>query len=175
MKILRKFAFVQILSALFFLAACSGGSTETNTANTNAANAKTPTASPSVAVGNTSAPVAIASPTVQPNETSSAPCAVVAAYHSALVKKDETALRKTLTQATIRKLEAEAIAEGDKTIVNHLTAYSSPSAKPPVCAGTVQGEAAMLQIKDGETGTVSTWKAAKENNEWKLDLLAVQF
>lgn len=141
----------------------------------NAANAKTPTASPSAAANNTSSPIAIASPTVQNSETSSAPCAVVAANYAALVKKDEAAFRKTLTQATIRKLEAVAKSEGDKTIVENLTAISSPSSKPPICGGTVQGETATLQVKDGDTGTVSIWKAVKENNEWKLDLSSVQF
>ncbi|MDQ4123679.1 MAG: hypothetical protein M3209_19745 [Acidobacteriota bacterium] len=174
MKILRSFALIQFLSALIFLAGCSGSS-ESNTANTNAANAKTPIASPSIAAGNANAPVAVASPTVQPSEGSSAPCAIVTAHHAALVRRDEVALRKTLTQATIRQFEADAKAEGEKTIVGYLTAYSSPSAKPPVCGGTVQGDAATLQVKEGDTGVVSTWKAAKENGEWKLDLLDVQF
>ena len=175
MRILRNFAFIQILSALIFLGACSTSSENTNPANTNAAGSKTPNASPSVAAANNNAPVAIASPTVQPSEGSSAPCAVVAAHHAALLRKDEAALRKTLTQATIRQFEADAKADGEKTIVGYLTAYSSPTTKPPICGGTVQGDAATLQVKDGETGVVSTWKAAKESGEWKLDLLSVQF
>jgi hypothetical protein len=176
MKVLRNLALIQILSTLIFVAAaCSGGSTsETNTANASAANAKTPIAATSPAAVNTNTAIAIASPTVQPSADSSAPCAVVAAHHAALVRRDEAALRKTLTQATIRQFEADAKAEGEKTIVGYLTAYSSPASKPPVCGGTLQGDRAALQVKDGDTGVVSNWKAAKENGEWKLDLLSVQ-
>lgn len=177
MKILRNLVFIQILFVSMFFAACSGDSpTDTNTANANAANmAKTPIASANAAVANQNAPVAIPSPTVQASANSEAPCAVVAAYYAALVRRDEAALRKTLTAATIRQFEADAKAEGEKTIVGYLTAYSSPAAKPPACGGAVQGDAANLQVKDGDTGVVSAWKAARENGEWKLDLLSVQF
>lgn len=169
--------FVLILIVSIFLLACSSGDapSETNTATANAANARTAVASPSIAANAANAPTPIVSPTVQASADSSAPCAVVAAHHAALVRKDEAALRKTLTTATVRQFEADARAEGEKTIVGYLTAYSSPASKPPICGGAVQGEAANLQIKDGDTGVVSQWKAAKENGEWKLDLLSVQF
>ena len=168
--------FVLILFASIFLAACSGSSpTETNTANANSANARTAVASPSIAANSANAPTPIVSPTIQASADSGAPCAVVAAHHAALVRKDEAALRKTLTTATVRQFEADAKAEGEKTIVGYLTAYSSPASKPPACGGAVQGDAANLQIKDGDTGVVSQWKAARENGEWKLDLLSVQF
>lgn len=169
------FTFILILFAALYLSACYSSPPETNTANANAANVKTPVAPTSPAANVSGSPIAVASPTVQVSETTSAPCAVVAAHHNALVRKDEAALRKTLTAATIRQFEADAKADGEKTIVGYLTAYSSPSEKPPVCGGAVQGDAATLQIKDGETGVVSNWKAAKENGEWKLDLLSVQF
>lgn len=173
MRILRNLAFIQILSASMFLAACGGSSEPTNTANTNAAGARTPIASPSVAANNVNAAMPIASPTIQASEGVNAPCAVVAAHHTALVKRDEAALRKTLTQATIRQFEADARAEGDKTIVGYLTAYSSPDPRPPACGGSVQGDVATLQTKDAESGIV-VMRAIKENGEWKLDLLSVK-
>lgn len=173
MRILRNIAFIQILSVLIFLAACSSGSNEINTANTNAVNAKTPIASPSIAAGNANAVMPIASPTIQVSEDSRVPCAVVAAHHAALVRKDEAAFRKTLTQATIRQFEADAKAEGEKTIVGYLTAYSSPDTRPPICGGSVQGDVATLQTKDAEGGVV-IMRAVKENGEWKLDLLSVK-
>ena len=172
MRILRNFAFIQILSVSIFLAACSSSS-EPNPPNTNAANAKTPIASPSVAANSANTPAPIASPTIQASEGSSAPCAVVAAHHAALVKSDEAAFRKTLTQATIRQFEADAKAEGEKTIVGYLTAYSSPDPSPPICGGSVQGDVATLQTKDAEGGVV-VMRAVKENGEWKLDLLSVK-
>jgi hypothetical protein len=118
-------------------------------------------------------PAPIASPTIQVTEDSRAPCAVVAAHHAALVRSDEAAFRKTLTQATIRQFEADAKAEGEKTIVGYLTAYSSPDARPPICGGSVQGDVASLQTKDAEGGVV-IMRAVKENGEWKLDLLSVK-
>jgi hypothetical protein len=170
-KISRNFSLFAIFANLILLAGCSSSTPPANTANANVG--MTPaavTSSPSAAV-NTATP--IVSPTINATNETSAPCAVVAAHHAALVRKDEAALRKTITQATIRQFEAEAKEEGEETIVNYLTAYSSPPSKPPLCGGAVQGEVAMLQTKNADNGVVTTTRAIRENNEWKLDLLSV--
>ena len=167
------FCLILILFVAVFLSACGGGSSapENNTANvSNAANAKSPAASPGVAASTQSPIVA---PTVNASADSAAPCNVYAAYYAALLKKDEAALQKTLTRDSIRQLKAEAAADGDNTIVENLTAYSAPSPKMPACGGAIQGDAAMLQTKDAETGVVTMLRAVKENGEWKLDLLSV--
>ena len=167
------FCLILILLVAVFLSACGGSSPapENNTPNvSNTANAKSPAALPPVAAN---AQPPIVSPTINASADSTAPCNVYAAYYAALLRKDENALQKTLTRDSIRQLKAEAAADGDNTIVENLTAYSAPSPKTPPCGGTVQGDAAMLQTKDAETGVVTMLRAVKENGEWKLDLLSV--
>lgn len=173
MKKQSKLITVLFLAALF--AACGGSTTETNTANTNAGNtAKMPVnTAPSIAANAGTAPTPIVAPTVNASADANAPCNVYLAYHMARVKNDEAGLRKTLTQASIRQLEAEAREDGEKTIVGSLNAYSSPSPKAPACGGNVQGDAAVLQTRDAETGVVTMLRALKENGDWKLDLLSV--
>ena len=174
MRITGLFFLSVVVFGLILLVGCSSSTPESNISNTTAANTKTPITSPSVGA-KTNAPMPIVSPSVVANADTNAPCNVYAAYHAALVRNDEAALRKTLTQASIRQLETEAKAEGEKTIVGSLNAYGKPSPQPAVCGGTVQGNVAMLQVKEGTTGVVTTRRAVRENNEWKLDLLSVDF
>jgi hypothetical protein len=88
-------------------------------------------------------------------------------------QKRRSRVQKNFNAATIRQFEADAKAEGEKTIVGYLTAYSSPDPSPPICGGSVQGDVATLQTKDADGGVV-IMRAVKENGEWKTRLVVCE-
>ncbi|MBC7796322.1 MAG: hypothetical protein H7Z37_05590 [Pyrinomonadaceae bacterium] len=100
----------------------------------------------------------------------SSPSALISAYHQATVTKNDAALRKILSAATLRELEPEARAD-KQTLTDYLTSFSTPPPRPPqVVNERVMGEKALLETKDATTGATSVTVAVRENGEWKLDL-----
>lgn len=127
-----------------------------NPANSNVINAN------SVAVNTT--------PTTPATVAANSPSALIAAYHQATVTKNDAALRKILSAATLLEIEPEARAD-KQTLTNYMTSFSTPPPRPPqVVNERVMGEKALLETKDATTGTSSVTVAVRENGEWKLDL-----
>jgi hypothetical protein len=101
--------------------------------------------------------------------TAGSPSAVAAAYHQAMLKKDEATFRKTLSQATLREFSADAQAEGEKTLVGYWTGYGTIPTKFEARNEQISGDTALIEIKSSEKGWALN-KLVRENNEWKLDL-----
>lgn len=154
------------------------GATACSTAPTNpATNVNSNTAvvvnsnAASAATANTgTTPVTVNSPTVV-NSSAGNPSATINAYYQARVKGDEKAFRQALSKATLSEFSANAQAEGEKTLVGWLNGYSSAPKRPYETRNErIAGDAALVEIKDSDTGLWSLTKLVRENGEWKMDL-----
>ena len=105
-----------------------------------------------------------------PNPSSGiSPSAIAAVHHQAMLKKDEAAFRKTLSQATLREFSADAQSEGAKTLVGYWIDYGSVPSKFESRNEQISGDTALLEIKNND-GSWTLNKLVRENGEWKLDL-----
>jgi hypothetical protein len=93
---------------------------------------------------------------------------VVRAFYDALKKKDDAALRKVLTQASIKSLEEDMKAEGAKSLVEYV-AESEILYKPvEVRNEKIEGDRATAEIKGGAYVNWTKITFVKENGEWKF-------
>ena len=94
---------------------------------------------------------------------------VVKAYCDAWTKKDEAALRKVYSQATLKSLEKDMKDEGAKSLVAFITELEPAPDKPfEVRNEQVQGDTAVAEIKGGAYPNGIKIKFVKENGEWKM-------
>lgn len=141
---------------------CGGTETAVNSTNINAANTNT-------ARTNSNNPLAVATP-VQEQTTNNAPTLtpVYRAYCAAMVKKDEAALRKLYSQDTIKYLESEMKADGEKSLIKYLEDDGVTNELCEVRNEQIQGESAVAEIRSEGYPNGIKVVFVKENGEWKL-------
>jgi hypothetical protein len=154
---------VSIVFVAVFIDACGGetattknaGNSSTASSGANSgqnANAFTTTKTPEAATTNTGESIA----------------PVVEGYCAALRKKDETGLKKFLSQAAIKYWETES--KSDKQPILKLIAdVEEPlDEKREVRNEKITGETAIAELKGGPYGVWTKVKFIKENGEWKF-------
>ena len=164
--------FILLFSATFFIG-CGGAELVGNTtganvtgANVTGANVENTTITASNAdnpLGTTKLPEAATTnnaPTVAP---------VVAAYYAALKKKDDAALRKVLSQATLKSLEADMKEEKEVSLAKFITDLE-PAPDQPFEARNemIAGDAIVAEMRGGSYPNGIKIKFVKENGEWKM-------
>lgn len=93
---------------------------------------------------------------------------VVKAYCDAKTKKDEAALRKVYSQATLKYFEEKMKEENEKSLVKYL---ESDEVSNKLCEARnekIEGETAVAEIKTEGAPAGFLVKFVKENGEWKL-------
>jgi ABC-type Fe3+-hydroxamate transport system substrate-binding protein len=169
-KIKNKTAFILLFALLVLNWACTGSTPTTTNANQAAIVTNTGLTNANVATNTAPANVA-ATNNAATNTATGSPSAIIQAYYQAMVKKDEAAFRRTLSQATLKEFEAGAKQDGDPTLVAFHTGYSSPPSKPFETRNEqMSGNAAMIEVRDSEAGAWRPMRLVREGNEWKLDL-----
>lgn len=94
---------------------------------------------------------------------------VVKAYYDALMKKDDAALKKVFSQATLKSFEADMKEEKVTSLYKFITDVEAPPEKPfEVRNEDIKGEIAIAEIKGGAYAVWTKVKFIKENGEWKL-------
>lgn len=94
---------------------------------------------------------------------------VVMAFYEALKKKDDAALRKVYSQATLKSLETDMKDEGKKSLVEFITELEPAPDKPfEVRNEQVQGDTAIAEIKGGAYPNGIKIKFIKESGAWKM-------
>ncbi len=156
--------YILLFSTIFFVGC--GGTTETVNTST-ASNAPVKNTSNTTTVSNnpletTKPPEAAttnAAPTIAP---------VMAAYYEALKKKDDAALRKTLSQATLKSYETDMKEEKETSLSKFITDLEPVPDKPfEVRNETVTGDTIIAEVRGGSYPNGIKIKFLKENGEWK--------
>lgn len=129
--------------------------------------------------GKSASPVVSPAPTASPaqnaaNPAAGSPSATVAAYHQAMLLKDEMTFRKTLSQATLREFTQFAKEEGSTSLLEYWTGFSSPAARLQTRNEQIQGDAAIIEIGNDEN-VFTKHRLVREAGEWKLDLTEATF
>jgi len=156
--------FITILSFSTVFAGCGSQSAANNSTAINAENTNTG------AANNSNSPVQT---TKKPETatTNDAPtlAPVVAAYYEALKKKDDAALRKVVSQATLKTWEADMKEEKKTSLTAFLTDLEPAPDKPvEVRNEKIDGDSAVAEIKGGSYAVWTPFKFVRENGEWKL-------
>ncbi len=165
--------FTTIFILTLFLSGCTSSPDTTN--STNAPNKNT-----NVATGNADNTLAT---TKKPEAatTNNAPTLtpVVQGYYAALLRKDETGVKKFLSQSALKYWEEEMKSEDQKTLLAILEDNEAPvEVKREVRNEKIAGETAVAEIRGGSLGVWTPIAFVKENGEWKFasskDSLALQ-
>lgn len=148
---------------LFLLSGCNETETPKNAATTNAINSAVTETNTATAFNTTKPPPAATTnnaPTLTP---------VVMAYYQALKTKNEAALRKVFSQATLKTMEADMKADEKATLVEFITDSESVPDKPfEVRNEQIQADTAIAEIRGGAYPNGIRRKFVKENGEWKM-------
>lgn len=124
-----------------------------NTATANANNPLATTKTPEVSTTNNA-------PTLAP---------VVQRYYEALQKKDDAALRKIYSQATLKSLEADMRDEKQTSLVAFITELEPVPGRPFETRNEqIQGDTAIAEIRGGSYPNGIEIKFVKEGGEWKM-------
>lgn len=153
------------------LTACSS---ETPTPNANTVT-NTNTVAPTNTNSNAAAPnsnsaVETIKPT-QPPTTNNADTIkpVVLAYYEALKTKNEEALKKVYSKQTLALLEADAKAEGKKSLVEFITELEPVPTQPfEVRNEQINGDVAIAEMRGGAYPNGIKIKFIKEDGAWKM-------
>ncbi len=159
-----------ILTTILLLLLLTGCSTTETPKNTATANVNTNTANSAVAETNTAtafnttkqpeAPTTNDAPTITP---------VVVAFYDALKRKDDAALRRVYSQATLKTLEADMKADEMNSLFEFITATEIVPDQPfEVRNEQIQGNTAVAEIRGGSYPNGIRRIFVKENNEWKM-------
>jgi hypothetical protein len=156
-----------LITALIFLKGCATTETPKNAAtvngNTNTANSAVVETNTAAAFNTTRTPDA---PTTN-NAPTLAP--VVTAYYNALKSKDDAALRKIFSQATLKTMEADMKADEITSLYEFITATEQIPAQPfEVRNEQIQGDKAVAEIRGGSYPNGIRRIFVKENGEWKM-------
>lgn len=114
-------------------------------------------------------PLAVSTPTPE-TVTNNAPTLtpVYKAYCAAMVKKDEAALRKIYSSDTIKYFESEMKADGEKTLIEHLSTDQVSNELCEVVNEKINGDSAVAKIKSKSYPNGIDIIFVKEGSEWKL-------
>jgi len=153
-----------LLFFTIFIIGCGGSEMPTNTANTGKpANATAPIANADNPLNTTKTPEAATTnnaPTLAP---------IVQSYYEALKKKDDAALRKVYSQATLKTLEEDMKSEKKKSLVEFITELEPvPDTPFTVRNEQIQGDTATAEMRGGSYPNGIKIKFVKENGEWKM-------
>jgi type IV secretory pathway VirB10-like protein len=150
-----------ILTATIILTGCPGEPANTNSNSANvAANAPPVNAnSPFNTTAKTPEQTANQAPTLTP---------VVKAYCDAMTRKDEAALRKVYSQATLKYYEAEMKAENSKSLVEYMAAEQVSNSLCEARNEKIEGETGVAEIRTEGAPNGFKVKFVRENGEWKL-------
>ena len=163
------------IAALISLAAACGGGTSDNI-NSNL-NAKVTNANANASNHGSMTTVRNEEPT-ENNAPTLAP--VVQAYYAALEKKDDAAIRRTLSSDFIKTLETDMKAEKKSNLVAYLNETESVPEQPvEVRNEQINGNKGVAEIRGGVYKTWTPFSFANEGGKWKLtggssDLQTVQ-
>jgi hypothetical protein len=154
-----------ILSFSIIFVACGGETTNTNS-NTN----KTTNANINAAAANADSPLATTK-TPEAATVNQAPTVtpVVRAYCDAMTRKDEAAIRKVYSQATLKSLEEDMKAEKKKSLIEFLSELDNVSNK--LCEARnekVTGDVAVAEIRTESYPNGVPIKFVREGGEWKM-------
>ncbi len=150
-----------ILFSLLTLSGCSSADAPTNTANAASANAniaKNSQNNPLATTRNANEETINKAETIAP---------VVAAYCDAMRKKDDAALRKIYSRASLQKLEADMKAENEKSLAAYLS--SEPVGDKPceVRNERINGDKAIAEIRTETYPNGIKVYFVKEDGAWK--------
>ncbi len=153
-----------LLLFTIFLIGCGTSETSTNTANTGKpTNTNAPVANADNLLNTTKTPEAATTnnaPTLAP---------VVQNYYQALKKKDDAALRKIYSQATLKTLEEDMKSEKKKSLVEFITELEPvPDTPFTVRNEQIQGDTGVAEMRGGSYPNGIKIKFVKENGEWKM-------
>jgi hypothetical protein len=154
--------FCTILTFTCFLTGCPSGEPTTNTNSTVQTNTAANAPKTNSAMETTKAtPEATSNeaPTLKP---------VFKAYCDAMTKKDEAALRKIYSAATLKSLEADMKAENEKSLVKFLEIEQVSNELCEVRNEKIEGDTGVAEVKTKGMPTGAKLKFVKENGEWKL-------
>jgi hypothetical protein len=93
---------------------------------------------------------------------------VFTAYCDAMTKKDEAALRKVYSQATLKALEADMKAENEKSLVKYLETDRVSTKLCELRNEKIEGDVGVAEGKTEGAPNGFKYKFVKENGEWKL-------
>ena len=146
-----------------FLIGCGTSETPKNIANTNQSNVNAPVANAGNPLNTIRTPEAATTnnaPTLAP---------VVQNYYEALKKKDDAALRKIYSQATLKTLEADMKDEKKTSLAEFITELEPVPDQPfTVRNEQINGDTATAEMRGGSYPNGITIKFVKENGEWKM-------
>lgn len=159
------FITILIFSAIF--AACgSNQPTANNSTNNNTANTNTVAAAPSNA--NSTIPTT-KKPEAETTNNAPTLAPVVTAYYEALKKKDDAALRKVVSEETLKTWEADMKEEKKTSLTAFLTDLEPAPEKPfEVRNEKIEGDAGVAELKGGSYGVWTPFKFVRENGAWKI-------
>jgi hypothetical protein len=155
--------FIILLTAfiLLTLSGCSSAGTPTNTATANSVNAN----AAKNAVNNPLATTRKAEEATLNKAETIAP--VVQAYCEAMRKKDDAALRKLYSRASLQKLEADMKAENERSLAEYLS--TEPVGNTcEVRNEQVQGDKAVAEIRTETYPNGIPYNFVKEDGVWKI-------
>lgn len=165
----QKFVFLLMSFILFALSGCSSTETPTNKANANSSNANL------TAAKNTNNPLGTTKKAQEETMNKAETIApIVAAYCDAMRKKDDAALRKIYSRASLQKLEADMKAENEKS----LAAYLSSEPVGSVCEvrnEQINGDKAVAEIRTETYPNGIKYVFVKEEGAWKLTSESPEF
>lgn len=144
--------------------ACGGG---TETANTgNAANANVANS----ANANSAHGGLITTKTPEAATTNNAPTLgpVVQAYYDALKKKDDAAVRETLTSNFVKDLQDEMKEDKETNLAVHLAKTDDPNTPIEVRNEKIEGDKGVAEVRGGVYKNWTAIAFGKENGKWKL-------
>jgi hypothetical protein len=157
--------FITILSFSIIFAGCGGGvQPVNNAANNNAGNAN-------AVVVNNSNNLIQTNKKPEAATTNDAPtlAPVVTAYYDALKKKDEAAVRKVVSQDTLKVWDADMKAAKQTSLIAFLTENDVIPDKPmEVRNEKIEGNTGVAELKGGSYGVWTPFKFVRENGEWKI-------
>ncbi len=157
--------FTTVFLFAIVLSGCSSSETANNSANTNSANKIV-----NVMTGNASNPLATSKmPDVHTTNNAPTLTPVVQAYYEALKKKDDAALRKVFSQATLKSLQTDMKDEKKTSLVEYITETEPVPDKPFEARNEqIQGDSAVAEMRGGSYPNGIQIKFVRENGEWKM-------
>lgn len=93
---------------------------------------------------------------------------VFKAYCDAMTKKDEAAIRKVYSQATLKSLEADMKGDNEKSLVKYLEADNVSNKLCEIRNEKIEGDTGVAEVKTEGAPNGFKIKFIKENGEWKL-------
>jgi hypothetical protein len=154
--------FCTILIFTIILTGCPGNEPTPNANSTNV-----PANIPNKNAANTGLNTTVKTPEATTNNAPTL-TPVFKAYCDAMTKKDEAALRKIYSTATLKSLEADMKAENQKSLVKYLEADQVSNKLCEVRNEKIEGDMAIVEGKTEGAPNGFKYKFVKENGEWKL-------